>query len=213
MPRFSHWTPRYLLDRLRWEAFQRRRPAEPWLAPDAIDTLRTLILPTDRGIEWGSGRSTLWFAGRMAHLTSLESVPAWHAIVRQQLAERGVANVDYRLIEDGRPGEELGTPRSPFVTACEAFEDASLQFALVDGYARAFCCLAVLPKLAPGGVLVLDNANWFLDRPTRTPRSRVGQGPLSEPWREFDERIRGWRMVWTSSGVTDTAIWIKPPAA
>ena len=41
------------------------------------------------GVEWGSGRSTKWFAGKIRHLTSIEDNADWHAIVTKQLADAG----------------------------------------------------------------------------------------------------------------------------
>ena len=64
--------------------------------------------------------------------------------------------------------------------------------------------------LAAGGVIVLDNANWYIDWPTRTPGSRYRRGPANEHWREFQRMVEGWRFTWTSDGVSDAAIWVKP---
>ena len=73
--------------------------------------------------------------------------------------------------------------------------------------------MAVIPKIATGGLLVIDNINWFLDHPTHSPASRYKKGPASPTWARLEEQLAAWRMIWTSSGVTDTAIWIKPAAA
>jgi hypothetical protein len=211
MRSFAHLTPRYVLDRAAWAIHQRRHPEEPWLTPRAVRLLDSLLLPSDRGIEWGSGRSTRWFARRLRHLISVEHVKVWFETVNGQLASEGIANVDYRLIPpDEGPTAATGGPRSPYVRVVDEVEDGSLQFALVDGYAREFCANAVLDKLACGGLLVVDNANWFLDHETKSPASRTGMGHLNKDWIDFAQRVRNWRHIWTSSGVTDTALWIKP---
>ena len=75
---------------------------------------------------------------------------------------------------------------------------------------RGQCANAVIPKLAPCGLLVVDNINWFLDHETHSPQSRYGLGPANDMWATFEKRVKGWRMMWTTSGVTDAAIWIKP---
>ncbi|HXT93278.1 MAG TPA: hypothetical protein VN714_28940 [Trebonia sp.] len=82
-------TPRYVYNRIRDLVYQRAHPADPWLTPEAIGLLGTLLHPTDRGAEFGSGRSTLWFAGRVAALTSVETNARWHESVTLQLKERG----------------------------------------------------------------------------------------------------------------------------
>ncbi|HYE03560.1 MAG TPA: class I SAM-dependent methyltransferase [Phycisphaerales bacterium] len=209
MRSIRHWTPRYVRNRVAAALYQRRNMDKPWLTPAANSMLATLLKPTDAGIEWGSGRSTCWLAQRLATLTSVEHDPAWHGRVREMIAARGLTNVDYRLVTERDPE---GPERSPYVRVCAEMPDRSLGFALVDGVIREFCALAVLPKLAPGGVLVVDNINWFLDHPTHSPASRVGKGPANERWGEFVRHVAGWRMIWTSSGVTDTAIFFKPCA-
>ena len=76
---------------------------------------------------------------------------------------------------------------------------------------RSACANAVLSKIRPGGVLVVDNVNWFLPSTTVAPGSRsLDEGAASELWREFEIAVSGWRRIWTSSGVTDTAFFLKP---
>ncbi|HEY7118941.1 MAG TPA: hypothetical protein VH475_20290 [Tepidisphaeraceae bacterium] len=208
MRSFRHWTPRYIVDRVAWSWHQRRHPDQPWIDPISVKLLSTLILPDDIGIEWGSGRSTLWFAKRMKSLLSIEDNPSWHASVRKMLSDKGITNVDYRLIEIG-PTPDAS---SPYVRAADALPDGSLQFALVDGFVRDWCAITAVSKLAPGGILVLDNSNCYLDYPTRSPASRQGQGDATPAWAQFREMVRNWRMIRSSSGVTDSSIWFKPPS-
>jgi predicted O-methyltransferase YrrM len=137
----------------------------------------------------------------------VENHAGWHERVKAQLAERNVTNVDYRLLEVIEGPEERNTP---YVRVVDSIADNSLGFALVDGMARATCANEVITKVKPGGLLVVDNINWFLDHPTHSPASRFRKGHRDELWRSFAERMKNWRMIWTSSGVTDTAIWIKP---
>ncbi len=91
------WTRRYVSDRTRQIIEQRRHPTEPWLCRRAVLILDHWLRPGDEMAEFGSGRSTRWFAERVGHLTSVEDDPAWHARVTQTL--EGLA-VDYRLCRD-----------------------------------------------------------------------------------------------------------------
>jgi hypothetical protein len=70
-----HWTPRYIIDKLKWSAYARQTPDLPWLTPQANQILSTVLHPTDAGIEWGSGRSTVWFSKKLRNLTSVEHHP------------------------------------------------------------------------------------------------------------------------------------------
>jgi hypothetical protein len=209
MRSFQHWTPRYVWDRTVWAVYQWRHPAEPWITPAAVAILADCLRPTDVGLEFGSGRSTAWFAARMASITSFENNPAWFAKVEVMLKSRGCSNVDLRLYEDD------GTCRqgcaSAYVRAIDGWQPGSLDFALVDGVCRDHCALKVVDKLRPGGLLVIDNVNWYLPSGSRSPASRSpAQGPKGEVWIQVADKLRGWRFIWTSSGVTDTAIFFKP---
>jgi putative heme iron utilization protein len=47
-------------------------PNWPWLTKEAILLLERLLRPDDIGLEFGSGRSTIWFAERVEKLISIE---------------------------------------------------------------------------------------------------------------------------------------------
>lgn len=210
MRSFRHWTPRYLFDRALEKRYRRRNPGLPWLTPTANEILAQYLLPSDRGLEFGSGRSTLWFAGRMASLTSVEHNPQWHARVQAWLNDGEVKNVAYHL-HPMQPGLTPADGLPGYVRVAETMAQESLDFVLVDGVYRDLCALASLPLLKPGGVLVLDNANHYLPCDSRAPNSRKPQdGPASAQWHAFHERTRGWRRIWTGNGVSDTAFFFRP---
>ena len=212
MRSFRHWTPRYILSRIIERRYRRLNPGLPWLTQTANAILPDYLLPTDVGLELGSGRSTLWFAQRVASLTSIEHNPEWYARVRGWLEEEHVTNVDYQLhpAEDGAGSE---TPPA-YVRAVENIPIASLDFALVDGIYRDLAALAVLPRLKPGGVLIIDNANLYLPCGSHAPNSRhAADGPAGPQWADFLEHIAGWRRFWTGNGVSDTAFFFRPPSS
>jgi len=208
--------PRYVADRVRLAVHQRLHPDAPWLTAEATELLDRWLLPIHVGIEWGSGRSTRWFARRVKRLVSIEHDAGWHATVSTQLDEDGLTNVDYRLLPC--EPERVETPEwiaamfaSDYVRAVDGFAPKSIDFALVDGMYRSACALAVLPKLRSGALLIVDNVNWFLPSASRAPSSRsLTDEPLSPTWAEFVDAIRGWELRWTQNGVADTAIWVAP---
>ena len=208
--------PRYVADRVRLAVHQRLHPDAPWLTAEATRMLDEWLQPHHAGIEWGSGRSTRWFAQRVGHLLSVEHHAGWHAAVSEQLAAAAVTNVDYRLLpcepEQVETSEWIATMfASDYVRAVDAFEPRSIDFALVDGMYRSACALTVIPKLRSGGRLVVDNVNWFLPSPSRAPTSRgIADSPLSPTWGEFAAAVSGWKHTWTENGVADTAIWEVP---
>jgi predicted O-methyltransferase YrrM len=208
----GHRTPRYAYARARQLLYERRNPDAPWLTPQATRLLEPMLLPSDRGLEFGSGRSTIWFARRTAHLTSVEHDAAWHAEMSRQLKELELGNVDYILAPLEQPAE-LGAG-AVYARAALAFADASLDYALIDGACREHTARHVLPKIKAGGILVIDNVNWYLPAVTRSPGSRTPDlGPAGPVWTEIAAELARWRCIWTSSGVWDTAIYVRPGLA
>ena len=202
-----HWTPRYVASRMAEIGYQRSFPQEPWLTRDANRALASLLKPTDVGLEFGSGRSTIWFARRIAHLTSVEHDEGWYRQVSQRLKAERVQNVTYLL---RKATMATGETEPGYTAVAATFADGSLDFVLVDGALRGQCALAALPKLAEGGILVIDNVNWYLSSASRSPNSRSPeQGPLDDDWKKVDRAIAGFRKIWTSNGVSDTAIYFK----
>jgi predicted O-methyltransferase YrrM len=207
-----HWTPGYANARVRQALYQRAHPDAPWLTPEAIRLLSSMLRPSDVGAEFGSGRSTLWLARRCAHLISVEHDRAWHAKVSGVLGQQEVTNVDYRchpVDESCETGEA-----SSYAQVARLLGDESIDFALVDGAYRDCVALFVLPKIKPGGLLIIDNVNWFLPSPTRSPNSRrPSQEPATAAWNQVATALADWRRLWTSSGVWDTAIFVKASAS
>jgi len=78
MRSFGHLTPRYIWNRLALIVYEQNNPNLPWITRDMINILETWLRPTDIGLEFGSGRSTSWFASRVSHLTSVEDNSEWY---------------------------------------------------------------------------------------------------------------------------------------
>jgi len=209
---YRHLTPTYVFNKLRYLADLRRDPDAPWLTRQANEMLASLILPTDVGLEFGSGRSTMWLARRALRLTSVEHDQTWHATVSRQLAGNGITNVEYLFRP--RDADENHAELSGYVHVADALQVDSIDFVLVDGIYRSDCANAVIDRLAPGGLLILDDAQRYLPSNSVSPQARRHQdGPASDKWSVFLEAVHGWRTIWTSSGVSDTAIWFKPTRA
>jgi predicted O-methyltransferase YrrM len=206
---FRHWKPRYIIDRLQLMLSERIYADYPWLCAAAVQILNSWLKPTDQGLEWGSGRSTLWFAMRVAHLISVEHDPEWATTVKRQLCSRDLANkVDHRLSPDGKEG----ISDCNYVNVIRDIGPGSLDFCLIDGVCRDHCALACLDKLRPGGILIVDNAEIYLPRrhKSRAPNSRdYEDGYASVKWEQFAKMVANWRNIWITNGVWDTALWIK----
>jgi hypothetical protein len=182
-------------------------PERPKLAPGAVDRIVGLLPACRTGLEWGSGRSTLWLADRLDRLTSVENSARWHDWVTTRLARRS-ADHAVCLLRNPRikPYE-----KSPYVRVAEQFENESLDFCLIDGRARVHCANAVVPKMAPGGVLVLDDAQRYLRPEPRGDGIGLARQPnVVEGWDAFLAKLSGWPCEWFPSPARSTVLWIRP---
>lgn len=218
--KYGHWTPLYLFYRTKLELWNRMHPTAPSLTAPAIKLLEQLLKPSDHGIEWGSGNSTGWLAERTEHLTSLETSKDYFQLVQANLQRRGINNVTYEqhdLVDSDSEDEMI---HSSWVQRVSDYSAESLDYALVDSSPRGCLCDSVAPKLKRGGILVLDNANWYIPppkgfRPTAPgsvlfplghSKSRV---PSSTRWSRFMEASQRWRRIWTSDGISMTLLMFK----
>ncbi len=202
----KHWTSRYIYNRLMNYFFEQNNRDLPWLTPDSINLLDNLIKNTDIGVEFGSGRSTAWFATRCRFLTSVEDDLQWYKIVKEKLKINKIKNVDY-FYKNSISENNLETE---YYKIIEKFDDSSLDFVLIDGKHRDILSLKGIDKIKSGGLLILDNANRYLPFKTHSPHSiNMDLRKITKEWAIFNKKINSWRRIWTSNGVTDTVIYIK----
>lgn len=180
----------------------RTHPDAPWLVAQAVEFLSKWLRPTDVGFEWGSGRSTIWFAKRVRRLISVEHDKQWVDIVLRQLGQLQNVELCYRQLEPNDGWDYIG----PIQEICP---DESLDFCLVDGRLRERCAVEAVSKVKPGGLLILDNVDRYLPSDDSTPSSR--RDYQNEIWTTFHkEMVAEWRYLQFSNGVSTTGIWVKP---
>jgi hypothetical protein len=156
-------------------------------------------------------------------LVSYETDPSYYARVAATLRAEHLTNVDYRLIPHDFEGEgdEQEMHRNPVVRAVDQFGDETLDYALVDSAPRGCLSRGIAPKIKHGGLLILDNANWFLPPPPQVQPPAPGsvsavfgtpgsQTPHHECWPAFVRETAGWQQRWSSNGVQMTLILVKP---
>ncbi len=84
---------KYIVRKLRYVLWCKRHPDAPWMSPQAVAWLDAFLRPSDIGLEFGSGRSTVWFARRAAALTSVEHKQDWHKSVSARIRELKLTHV------------------------------------------------------------------------------------------------------------------------
>jgi len=187
--------------------YYRRNRNLPWLTKEANSILSTFLLPSDFGLEFGSGRSTIWFSKKLRQLISIESNPEWFERVSKILDENSTENVTYVLVDD----IDSKTTFEDYTNCIKNVEKESVDFALVDGVFRGEIANYILPLVKSGGIIVIDNVNWFLPSDSKSPNSLPLGAKINDPlWQSFNNETATWRRIWTSNGVTDTAFFFKP---
>jgi hypothetical protein len=199
----KHWTPRYVAARIRQGVFEKRHPTKPWFTPRAIALLEELLRDDDRVLEFGSGRSTIFFAKRCGHVLSIEHDSGWFASVQGRLSS--FDNVDYRL--KSLYARDAHVPE--YVDFLNSLRDGSFTILVNDGRLRGLVARHSFHLVAPGGIFVVDNAERYLPNTFAVPSSR-GLSDADDDWLEFQERTRSWRRIWTTNGVNTTLLLFKP---
>ncbi|MBN4054640.1 class I SAM-dependent methyltransferase [Nitrospira defluvii] len=192
------WTPRYIANRIKLAIRQQLYKDEPWLTSDAVKFLDKYLLFSDVGLEFGSGKSTVWFAKRIRKLTSIETDYSWYLRVDAALTNNNFKNVNLKIV----PQE----PYTKYINVSSIPEE-SLDFVLVDGHHRHTATEISIPLLKKGGLLIIDNINWYIPSPFSIAPGSVRE--TKHEWIPIIEKLYAWRCYWTTDGITDTAIWFK----
>ncbi|MCB0378617.1 MAG: class I SAM-dependent methyltransferase [Bdellovibrionales bacterium] len=188
--------PWLLFSRLKLYLYEKAHPDEPWLSQGSIAFLKEHLQADMKVFEWGSGRSTLWFAQRVGHVVSVEYSQEWAKIVGKMLEDKQVRKVDlfYIPLEHPKsaPTPRIYDPIPKYVAKIFDYEKESFDLVVVDGHYRLTCVEQALDWIKPGGYMLIDNSN-------RVPREEWWVPP-------------NWPLVHQSSNVkTQTSIWQKPP--
>ncbi len=117
----------------------------PWYTYPAIEYLSQFDYSQKKVFEYGCGMSSLYWARRALSVTSIEDNPGWFEKLSPKVAH---PNLEIKLREEG-----------------EAYENAILEtdgqfdVVVIDGKRRAECAAAVVKKLVPGGMVILDDSD------------------------------------------------------
>lgn len=197
------WSLRYAADRLRAALYSFAHPGMPWLNAEANRLLLAHLPEMPRVLEFGSGRSTVFFARRAARLLSFESHPAWHRRVARRLPRPPDTQLQHLLL-----------PASAWLTRLATESKAAFDVVLVDGERRADCVLAAWPLLTAGGLLILDNSNRYFPGEHPGPgslRAWDRENPEHRQWQQIQALLAPYPQTRTSDGVTQTLfVWKRP---
>jgi predicted O-methyltransferase YrrM len=192
---FKHWTPRYIFNRINLFYFEKENPSVPWLTAKSIWIIDSLLKPNDKMIEFGSGRSTSWFAQRVKELISVETDRLWYEKVKVDVEK--FKNTNLKFLNND----------IEFRNLIATIDNSSIDISLIDGAYRELCANLLIYKMKLGGVMIIDNANWFFYNPnTFSPNSLKDHSEMSDDWNIFYKKTLSNRRIWTTNGITDTLI-------
>ncbi len=118
----------------------------PWMNYAVIAFLQKRLHKGLELFEYGSGYSTMFYAGLVKSVTSVEGNAAWYETVKNKVP----ANAQVMFREQDKNGEY-----------CRAITAADRKFdvVVVDGRDRVNCIKQSLLSLSPQGVLILDDSH------------------------------------------------------
>ena len=175
----------------------------PWMPYRAIAFLMRTARRDSRVFEWGVGGSTLFFSDRVEQLVSVEHDADWSQTTRDAMKRRPSFKWELLVVPPRlRAGVESSDPSDPsayasalepyrelsfdaYAGAIDRFDDRFFDIVLVDGRCRTSCAMHGMPKVKPGGYLLLDDSTreryrWVAGEMQQrgwTATQLVGPGP------------------------------------
>jgi predicted O-methyltransferase YrrM len=146
------------------ERILKKEVRKPWMKYREIRVMEDLLsgLRPKRALEWGAGYGTSHFSRLMAPggtWIAIEHDPEWASRIRQEAP----ANVEIHAVPGERQPWLPENGDGTYGDFQEYVEYPSrlgpFDFILVDGRAREACLRRAREMLAPGGVVVLHDAN------------------------------------------------------
>lgn len=144
----------------------------PWITYPAVSWLGRVLRPHHTAFEFGSGGSTLFLSSRVSRVVSVEHDPKWARTIRDRLP----ANAELHLAVTH--GDEAIVEAGGEYTDVLLRQDGAFDLIVVDGRARNSCVHAAADKIAPAGIILLDDADRVLYRPSHDLLSQHGFGRL-----------------------------------
>jgi hypothetical protein len=121
----------------------------PWYTYPAIDYLKQLNFSDKTVFEYGAGNSTLFWSALAHRVISVESNLQWYERIRSGIESKPNAAIYHH--ED----------QSAYIQ--EISKHGSFDVIVIDGIHRTECAQEAVKRLKPGGMIIFDNADRFID--------------------------------------------------
>jgi hypothetical protein len=118
----------------------------PWYTYPALEYLGQFDFGEWDAFEFGGGNSSRYWARRCRSLTTVESNPAWHE----------------KIVQAATPNQRVTLATDPQRYADAVLEgDHPYRLIVIDGEHRRACAERAVTRLAPDGIIVFDNTDWW----------------------------------------------------
>jgi hypothetical protein len=132
---------------LEGEAVDAQGSPIPWITYPALEFFAQFDFSESDVLELGAGNSTLYWSARARKIVSVETERQWFETLKQ----RKKSNVQVILASGEREFVE-----------CIQREDNLFDVIVVDSLKyRYVATLNAVSKLAPGGIVIFDNSDWY----------------------------------------------------
>lgn len=128
------------------QAIDAERNPLPWYTYPAIEYIKQFDFSSLEVFEYGSGNSTIFWSKVADKIVSIENNYRWYETVAQKVAQ----NVELKLIEN----------KDSYIKEIENY--TGFDIVIIDGSYRDECAKVAVKKLNPGGMILLDNADWHV---------------------------------------------------
>lgn len=118
----------------------------PWITYSCLDFLSTLDFSDCTVFEYGSGSSTLWWSKRAREVYSVEREADWYKRIKPEIPFNARVTLCANELQYANTILNI---------------DASFDVVVIDGAVRFPCAQAMIPKLKPLGIVILDNTEWY----------------------------------------------------
>lgn len=144
----------------------------PWITYPALQWLTSVLRPHHTVFEFGAGGSTLFLAERVSRVVSVEHDARWAAVIEAQLP----ANASLQLAPTH--GDETIVEPGDEYTGVLLAHPEKFDLIVVDGRSRNACVRAAVERVAPAGLILLDDAARVEYRTSHDHLQRQGFGRL-----------------------------------
>lgn len=118
----------------------------PWFTYSSIEFLKQLDLKNKIVFEFGSGMSSLWWSNHAKKVISVEDNQIWFSLIQSKMHQNNILCLE--------------TSMKSYSEKIRSFDNL-FDIIVIDGNHRLECAKNAVDKLSKGGMIILDNSDWF----------------------------------------------------